>query len=566
MLKKIRPVYKYFSITLLAAATVLNLFYAFNYAHTERELLMREHKTSLKQTVYYFDRYMHEIEDISNSIAISSKVQQLFKTASNNGAINYYDYRDCKNYISEFPLSISKIYRIDLYVMKRDTLLTSDTGVYYSMLKKEGEVSGYAEHLSGLNPETAWVQDYSKILPYSIRKYREGEVLTFQRPLYSIYNGRLEGFLFMHVLLSDLKKLIDFDNENSLTEVIGQNGAIIIGEEQKSHQGYRMVNDGSDYSGLAFTNYYWDPPFIRYLGQSIGVSLLLIILFGVVFAILIRISERRMFYPVNTLLHGFSELENGDFSYRLDENRNDLFGKIFRHFNRMSERLEQLMLDISRERLQRNEFKYQLLQMQIKPHFLYNLFNNMIWLAAQKEYESLERLIIATAGYYRTALNQGKYDITLRENQKQLEYYAEIQKMRFHENFELEFDLPAEVIEYRIPNLLLQPLVENSIVHGIYDTGSHIQMHIRVSAALKEGTLYIEVWDNGRGIERERLSDIRRELENYAVDGSKYFALVNVLGRLRNRYHDGVKFEIESVEKKWTKIGISIPVPEKEDV
>lgn len=566
MLRKLRPVYKYFFVTLLLAAIVLNLFYAVNYAYTEREILKRENQTSLRQTVYYFDRYMHEIEDISNSIAISSKVQDLFKTASNKGYINYYSYRDCKNYLSEFTLPIVKLYRIDLYVDRHSSLITSDTGVYYNMMHEKGDEAEYANTLSQKKPETLWLQKYNEILPSSIRKYREGDVLTLQKPLYSIYNGKKEGVLFMHVLLSDLEQLIDFEDGNSFTEVVGKNGNSIIEGEQREYYSYHIVEDRSDYSGFLFTKYYQEPSFLGYMEQTTAVSLLLILFFGIVFWVLIRISEKRMFYPVATLLSGFAELEKGDFSYRLDEKRSDMFGKIFQHFNQMSERLEKLMLALSKERLQRNEFKYQLLQMQIKPHFLYNLFNNMIWLAAQREYESLERFVTATAGYYKTALNQGEQDITLGQNRKQLEYYAEIQRMRFHEDVELDFDFPEEVLGDRIPNLLLQPLVENSIVHGIRETEPYMQMHIRISARRYPENLYLEVWDNGRGIPRMVLEDIQKELKNYSVDGSKYFALVNVVGRLANRYHDKAAFEIDSIENKWTKVTITIPVQEREDV
>lgn len=270
-----------------------------------------------------------------------------------------------------------------------------------------------------------------------------------------------------------------------------------------------------------------------------------------------------MFYPVTTLLNAFDRVEKGEFDIRLDEDRNDLFREIFQHFNQTAMRLKQMIDELSNERTRRNEFKYRLLQMQIKPHFLYNLFNNMIWMVEQKDYEKLEVLINATAGYYKTALNYGNKDIMLAENQKQLEYYGEIQRIRFGEKFTLHVDFTEDVQFLSIPNLLLQPLIENSILHGTKNVEAEV-ITIEVTGKLLEGRLHLEVWDNGSGIDSETLKDIRVEMKNYEDNGTKYFALVNVAARLQNRYKGKARMMIDSSYGKWTRVVIEIPVHEVE--
>ncbi len=108
-----------------------------------------------------------------------------------------------------------------------------------------------------------------------------------------------------------------------------------------------------------------------------------------------------MFDPVKQLLDGFHRMEKGNFELRLTKDRNDIFGELFYGFNHMAEQLQKMIDQLSEERAHRNEIKFRLLQMQIKPHFLYNLFNNMIWMMEQKDYEKLEVLIQSTAGIIR---------------------------------------------------------------------------------------------------------------------------------------------------------------------
>lgn len=179
----------------------------------------------------------------------------------------------------------------------------------------------------------------------------------------------------------------------------------------------------------------------------------------------------------------------------------------------------------------------------------------------QKDYDRLEVLIKSTAGYYKTALNSGNKDIMLIENQKQLEYYVGIQKIRFGDCFTYETRLDDEVQYCSIPNLLLQPLVENAIVHGLKKQ-ENCKDHILMSAKAVDNQLVLTVCDDGVGIAPEELEDIRREMEHYEGDGSKYFALVNVTARLHNRYKERASINIDSVVNEGTTVVIRIPMEE----
>ncbi|MEY8353245.1 histidine kinase [Lachnospiraceae bacterium 54-53] len=550
----IRPVYIGFFITLFTAAVIMNLVYMAYYSYSARKLAETERSRILGQTVFYINRYRKEVEDGANMLSISSSVQKLMTYRIHK---NYLDYAEGMEMLAEYAMTIPGIYRIDLYVRSNQTLLTSYEGVYYDL--NEEEKKSYEEYMD-TGENWFWDIRYSGKEPKLVSQTRNARYITFLKPVFSRYTGKKSGVLCISIYLSELEAMIPMENSGREGIQITCQGEPLF-EAFPLSDGMESLSQTSDYSRMTFDYYY--PDRIR-VGNNGGLFLAILAItafFGVIFFSIVEISERKMFYPVKTLLCGFKEVEKGRFDIRLDQNRKDLFREIFDSFNHMAKTLEAMIEELSNERTRRNEFKFRLLQMQIKPHFLYNLFNNMIWMLEQKDYGRLEILIQSTAGYYKTALNFGSQDIMLAVNKKQLEYYTEIQKIRFGDIFAFKVTIPVEVEDLSIPNLLLQPLVENAIVHGLKGREEEIS-HISVRADTKGGMLVLSVEDDGCGMEQEVLEDIQQEMENYEGDGSRYFALVNITARLHNRYKGRALIRIESIPGKGTRVTIQIPLEE----
>ena len=182
----------------------------------------------------------------------------------------------------------------------------------------------------------------------------------------------------------------------------------------------------------------------------------------------------------------------------------------------------------------------------------------MIWLTEQKQYEALESLVEATAGYYRTALNGGEKDILLLENERQLSCYAVIQKMRFGDTFDLEVRLSDEAQTCRVPNMILQPLVENAIVHGFQNLDR--RGHVELNAELQGEQVWITVQDNGCGIPAELLEEIRSAMADAQEPSSRFFALVNISLLLKLRYGEKAEIYIDSTPGEGTKVSLILPV------
>lgn len=556
--KWIRPIYLYFFITILAAAVIINIVYMIYYSYITQKIDHQERSRTLSQTVYFTDRFVEEIEDSANVFSISAPVQKLMTYRARK---NYLDYADCSELLSGYTMMVPGIYRIDLYIKNNRTLVTSTEGVFYDLSEEESALyQNYIEQ----DEKWFWAMDYRGKEPELIARNRNEPYIGLIKPVYSKYTGKKEGVACISLRISELEKMLPVkDGKNDTFSILY--GETLITETSVAGNGVvgQKLSQESEYSGLRFEYSYSKANLLMNGVAVFGVIFALTAFFAVLFFILVEISERKMFYPVTTLLNAFDRVEKGEFDIRLDENRNDLFREIFQHFNQTAMRLKQMIDELSNERTRRNEFKYRLLQMQIKPHFLYNLFNNMIWMVEQRDYDKLEVLINVTAGYYKTALNYGNKDILLAENQKQLEYYAEIQRIRFGETFTLHVDFAEEVQFLSIPNLLLQPLIENSILHGTKNVEDRV-ISVEVTGKLLDGRLHLEVWDNGCGIDPETLKDIRVEMRNYEDNGTKYFALVNVAARLQSRYKGCARLMIDSRYGNWTRVVIEIPVCEVE--
>lgn len=551
--KRIRPIYVSFLATLLTAAFLLNLVYLIYFSYSARKLDQEERTRSLNQTVYYVKHYIGELENGADLLSISSYVQKLLTYRIKK---NYLDYLDCSEAISEYTMTVPKIYRVDFYAAPSRTLVTSSEGVFYDLTSEERET--YEQYMES---DESWFMDihYAGKEPRLVSKTRNEGYVSLVKPVYSKYTGKKNGVLCISVQMTELELLMPRTADSSEGVCMYYKGEEVLGTEDIP-VGVQRIVQTSDYMDMSFTYDYMPTAVEIFNGKYMVAMMLLIAFFAGIFLVIVRISERRMFDPVTQLLDGFYAMEKGNFSLRLPQERNDIFGELFYGFNHMAERLQKMINQLSEERAHRNEIKFRLLQMQIKPHFLYNLFNNMIWMMEQKDYEKLEILIQSTAGYYKTALNFGNRDILLLDNRRQLECYGEIQKIRFGDRFTLQVDFPEELQFYSIPNLLLQPLVENAIVHGT-DRTKEI-CHIQVSARIEEEELVLTVVDDGCGITQEELEDIRREIANYEEDGKKYVALVNISARLHTLYKGREDFHIDSSFNEGTKITLKLPLEE----
>jgi two-component system sensor histidine kinase YesM len=197
------------------------------------------------------------------------------------------------------------------------------------------------------------------------------------------------------------------------------------------------------------------------------------------------------------------------------------------------------------------KLKFHALQESIKPHFLYNTLSSIAAIALENSDEKTYDAIMTLRNYYREFLSKGKKEISLREEIEMVKNYLKIQKLRFGDMFEAEYEIDENLLDIIVPKLILQPLVENSLYHGIRLKGEKGIIKISV---YKEKRIHLVVFDTGVGMSEKQLKEIMSK------GGKESFGLKGTINRIQYYYNDLDLYEITTKEGLYFKIDIKIPM------
>jgi two-component system sensor histidine kinase YesM len=243
--------------------------------------------------------------------------------------------------------------------------------------------------------------------------------------------------------------------------------------------------------------------------------------------------------------------------------RNEI-GLLLESYNSMVARIKQLIQELlSKEQsVQRAEMR--VLQEQIKPHFLYNSIGTISALALESGSEEVSSALETLGRFYRNFLSKGDREITLEKEVAIVRDYLSLQKLRYGDILEDEYDVDDEAGDCIVPKLILQPLVENSIYHGIRQKGE--PGVIKISAHIVEGILHLSVYDTGVGMDYETAQEIMSGKKKYTAGVEDSFGLWGTIERVRYYSHIEDVVRIESEEGEFTKIELVIPAVRRREV
>lgn len=251
--------------------------------------------------------------------------------------------------------------------------------------------------------------------------------------------------------------------------------------------------------------------------------------------------------PLNRLVASIQELQDGDFSQRVAFVGQDEIGRLGQAYDRMVQRIKSLVVEVYATQLKQREAELKMLQTQVNPHFLYNMLNTIYWRAHRDGNADVAELTYSLSQFFRLALNDGRDLITVQEEVQLVELYLRLQQIRFPDRLAYEVECAPDVREIQIPKLILQPLAENAVIHGIEPL--HESGLIQIHAARDGAELVLTVADNGAGFE--------------AAEESWGFALNNIRERLELVYQNRAAFAIQSTPGLGTQVTIRIPLPEE---
>ncbi len=271
-----------------------------------------------------------------------------------------------------------------------------------------------------------------------------------------------------------------------------------------------------------------------------------------------RWLTNEQFQPIAQLSEAMEHVRKGDLTVRIPVSRTDEFGRLDENFNTMTERLEEHVQEQVQHQRDLNEAQIRQMQAQLNPHFLYNTLDTMKWLAKIHQMPEVASLAGSLGAILRTSISNEQF-VTLQKEVDLLEQYIAIQKIRFSGRFECVIDIPDEIRDCIVPKLVLQPLVENAILHGLDGRESGC---VYLYGREQGGNLCVCVTDDGCGMPADILARINAP-EPKLLEG--HLGLFNVATILKLHYGPDYGLHAESIAGAGTTVTLSIPARREDE-
>jgi len=283
---------------------------------------------------------------------------------------------------------------------------------------------------------------------------------------------------------------------------------------------------------------------------NISLTFVVIIIGGFAFLYI----SRSLMNPIEKLLSMSNRISEGDFSSRAELSSSDEFNELAAGMNIMSERIELLLEKSIEEQKQLQMMEHKMLQAQIKPHFLYNTLDAIIWAAEADNMTDVVTLVASLSTFFRISLSHGIDYIPVQDEIEHVRNYLVIQQIRYSDVLTYEINVDEDIQNKRILKLLLQPIVENALYHGIKNTRERGKIVVSIN---KDGEkLRFTVTDTGIGMTKETLDELIYDINH--GNGEKGYGLYNVNRRLKLNYGLSEGIEIKSEYKKGTEVSFTI--------
>lgn len=416
----------------------------------------------------------------------------------------------------------------------------------------------------------------------------EEDVFSIAKPIIGMDTGNYLGTVVLYLKEKDLASMYldNIINKNDKFYIVDDRKEIISTqdkrelyqtfEEQKYLGGYKLEGISGVQSLIqnidgvqtlitvkGFDKLNWKiisiTPLDEITNENKGITKL-IVLFGIICLLFAFAASYMLSYkisrPILKLVHIMNKIQSGNMNLRANFKAKDEIGMLGAGFNSLMDRINQLLEQIYTEQKLKRENEFKLLQSQVKPHFLYNTIETIISFIKLDLKDKAMMTAKSLAGFYRISLSKGNDIITIKDEIRLIENYLSIQKLRYVEYLDYRIEIDEDICTYQIPKLTLQPLVENSIYHGLKQKADKGMLEIK--GYQDNDTVKIEVIDDGTGIGEELIARILNKSPNLHKNSD--FGLYSVHSRLKLLYGEQYGIRIESKVNEYTKVTVILPV------
>ena len=509
----------------------------------------------LQQSVSSMDRTLDGYNSLSDYIAFDRTLAEAFSM----------EYGTPYEQYEQLTQKVDPILRTASYFhggMQQITIYTDNGMVKHDTtvapVSEIEETDWYQKTLE--HPGLNWFANYQEETLFSARKLafsgaREGVNILYMdvdyQKLFTPYAETLISECWLYITDQDGKLVFEESRFSGKNQNYDLTYSEFLEQRDRGSTDYIILCEQSNTTG--WTVWLYQPvglagEAMRPIGVMAGVTILICI-FAAVLAYFITsgmVSSR-----IERLTHFMQEVQEGSMDMQMESDDRDEIGMLYRGFGSMMKRIRTLINEVYLSKITQKEAELKALQAQINPHFLYNTLSLINWKALAAGEEDISRMTLAMSTFYRTALNRGRNVLQVETELSNTRAYLEIQSMLHDGDFDYEIEAQTEILQCESLNLILQPLVENAIHHGIEEKTDG-RGKITVRGWKEDNCVWFMVEDNGVGMEQE-VADKILTME------SKGYGVRNVDERIRLCYGEKYAMKVESVVGKGTKMTIHFP-------
>lgn len=556
------------------------LFISVAYNQINASIIKRKSATSAQQTLEALDQNLNfvlkNISQCSDYIYFEDSVQSALKQSKGSG-MDPSTQSVINKALVHIILSnnyISSVYLFDNYNNEYSTGKFSPSKVYIDCLK----ASPWYETVKKAQGAPIWIvgknsdvfKRSASDLPVSlVRIVYDTDYYEPIGVLVINLNKSLENDIFGKIGSNFKSQFFIVDGSgNSITQTSESNNSIVQKFIKKASSDVYSENDVINGQNMILCSIKSKCSDWRIIGMlplsktykdeiGTGSVIIIIILINIIFLtvgqfyltiLITRPLSRMKQYMVN--------VQNGKFEpIPIEKQRDDEIVRLKRVFNIMVEQIKTLIAKVKEEQqiIRLNEVN--MLRAQINPHFLYNTLDAVSALTLIKDCDNAYTLTRSLENFYRTSLSSGNDIISINDEIDCIKNYITILKIRYHDSFDVEYNVSENILEKQILKLLLQPFVENSIVHGIHN--KHGRGRIKISGYEKDGFVYFEIEDNGIGMSEEKIQEVLNKKSKKSKGG---FGIYSSITRISLFYGIENPVNIKSRVNEGTCVTIRVPI------
>jgi len=241
----------------------------------------------------------------------------------------------------------------------------------------------------------------------------------------------------------------------------------------------------------------------------------------------------------------------------VNESYKDEVNELIKAFNNMMHENNILVNEVYKRNLEKKSLEIKVLQAEINPHFLYNALDKANWMAFTYNAKDIMKFLKLLSNFYRRSLSGGRSIVSINDEIEHVRSYVDIQKIKTDDQFEVIYNIPPEILNYSIPKITLQPIVENAIIHGIQEADDRKGL-IMIEGSINNSIIKLSVKDNGIGMNNDKLKEILINIQKES-DSSESYGLKNVNQRIKHYFGDKYGINISSEYGRGTVVEIIFP-------